>query len=163
MHQLVVFNGTVLPSDTANTASSAVERDPNCDSLFAGVAIATPGTALPAAAPTAGAFFSLIGSLLFGADSQTGAVTLTALNKFLQKLSASGGAYNVTLPPASTSANLVYWFLKTDSSANVPTIKGAGTDNITAGGATANTYAGLTAQGSHVLIWCDGTQWWQLA
>lgn len=70
-----------------------------------------------------------------------------------------GNCYTIFTDPA----NLFYFFVKVDSSANVPTIKGSGSDSITAGGATANTYAGLTAQGSHVILWCDGTQWWQLA
>ncbi len=86
---------------------------------------------------------------------QTGAVTLAATDKFIQKLDATGGAFTVTLPAVAASTGLAFMFMKTDSSGNLPTLDGNASETIN--GAT--TYTALSSQYKAVLIWCDGTQW----
>ena len=158
-HLVPVINGQPFPSDSANTASSIVECDANGDVVRSGFSAG----AIPASAPVAGNFLFTAGALMAASQTQTVANTLATSAACVQKLDATAGAFNQTLPVAATSADLIFFFVKIDSTGNIPTLKGNGTDNITTPSGTANTYAGLTTKGSHIALYCDGTQWWQIA
>lgn len=60
---------------------------------------------------------------------------------------ASGGAFTITLPPASDNESRVLIFIKTDSSANVVTVSRQGSDTIVGG----TTHA-LNAQYNYVVL-----------
>lgn len=94
------------------------------------------------------------GSLNVAPASRTGAVTLTTSSAEWNFCSASGGAFAVTLPTASSQSGKLFIIKKTDSSGNAVTVTRAGSDTID--GAT--TYA-LTAQYQSVTIISDGTNW----
>jgi hypothetical protein len=68
---------------------------------------------------------------------------------------ASGGAITIALPPASSSAGLVYDILKADGSANAVTIDGNASETIN--GATTKV---LSNQYSSVTIICNGSGWY---
>ncbi len=71
---------------------------------------------------------------------------------------AAGGAFTVTLPAAAGVSGRVYAVVKTDSSGNAVTVKGAGSELINGGNTTS-----LAAQYNKVLLFCNGTQWYILA
>lgn len=141
--QLVNLQGGIVVGDNAATANAAVVRDNNgaahlntyCDLLL-----------------------SILGNLFASGTAVAASVTLgsAGYTTTVFKASAAGGAITLTLPAASASSGLCYLVIKTDSTANVVTLKGAGTDNINA----ANTYTGLSTQWYAAILWCDGTQWY---
>ena len=158
-HRLPLYadtGGTIL-SDSANSAGAVVERDGNGNIVGTGLASGAPA----AAAPAGSAYHSNAGSSFQASTAISGTASLTNASPRIVTLTASG-AYNVTLPAAASSQNQWFTFIKTDNNANVPTIKGSGTDTIFTSGGSGNTYAGLTAQGKFISLWCDGTQWWQV-
>jgi hypothetical protein len=69
-------------------------------------------------------------------------------------VSASGGAVTITLPAASIGSGAVYSVKKTDASANVVTVDGAGAETIDG----AATYA-LTVQYQSVTVVSTGSAW----
>lgn len=141
--QLVVYNGTVYTSDSQNTAGAIVERDSN-GNIYGSELIASET-------------LQSNGALIVENVSYSAAATLSA-NTTIVKASAASGAFTLTLPPAASSEGLVYVILKTDSTANVVTVKGNGAELINA----ANTYTGLSAQYNVVRLFCDGTQWYEV-
>jgi len=154
MHQLLNYQGGTIPSDSANTASAIMERDANGQCFASGI----NAGAEPAAAPTGSAYLSTTGAMLIGGQTYTTTATLTAASPHIAKCNATSAAFTITLPVASSSANLFYRIYKSDSSANAVTVKGNGTDNIQVGATGANTTS-LATQGAVVRLWCDGTGW----
>ena len=67
---------------------------------------------------------------------------------------ATGGAFTVTLPTASSGTGQIYSIIKTDAVANNVTVQGNGAELINA----ANTYV-LTVQFQSVTIISNGTKW----
>lgn len=67
---------------------------------------------------------------------------------------ATTAAFTVTLPAAAAMSGQSINAIKTDSSANVVTVKGAGSELINAANTTT-----LTAQYQAVELLSDGTQW----
>lgn len=67
---------------------------------------------------------------------------------------ASGGAFTITLPPASGLAGTEYFVVKADDSANAVTIDGDGTETIN--GALTKV---LSAQYAGCTLVCDGSGW----
>lgn len=76
------------------------------------------------------------------------------INDHTLLVSASAANRTITLPPASTSANLMLIIKKTDATANTVTVDGNASETID--GVT--TYV-LGAQYKYVTIQCDGTGW----
>lgn len=68
---------------------------------------------------------------------------------------ASGGAFTITLPAASTSAGLELKFKKTDASASAVTIDGNASETI-----DGVTTKALSSQYASLHIICDGSTWW---
>lgn len=139
LHRVNNFDGGVLNSDAANTAGAIVERDGSGNVTFnlatlAGLANSA-GTTLTVAAPITG--------------TATMATTAT-----IQPVDATGGAFTLTLPPASTSSGQFYIFVRTDATA-LTTLKGSGAELING----ANTYTGLSAQYKIAILFCNGTKW----
>jgi len=150
MHQFLLYGSTagVFPGDTSNTANAVVERDAQGN-------INVNGVQTPAAG------FLSTGTLFLGFATYTGAATLGAQPPSVGKCNAVGAAFQLILPPATASADMLLIFIKTDSSGNAVTLKGSSSDNITVGATTANTTS-LATQGAVLRLWCDGTQWWAL-
>lgn len=142
--EVLVYAGGFQAVDDANTAGAIVRRasdsSVNVGKIIATIAALSQGLNLPS-------------------ESHTTTVTLTITSPTIQKCNATGGAYTTTLPAAAASGGILFAFVKTDSSGNLPTIKGSGSELI----GTANTYTGLAAQGNGVILYCDGTQWWVIA
>ena len=89
------------------------------------------------------------------------AITAVATLDFTASLitvSATGGAFALTLPLAATSAGYVYLISKLDN-ANTVTLTGAGSDTIVSTAGSATTLA-LSTQYATTVLWCDGTRWW---
>jgi hypothetical protein len=79
------------------------------------------------------------------------------INDHVIKCSASGGAFTITLPAASTATGLLLHIKKTDSSANRITIDGNASELVE----DAVTQQ-LIYQGENLMLQCDGSQWWVL-
>lgn len=73
---------------------------------------------------------------------------------YLVRADASGGDVTVTLPPAADSEGMVVNVKKVDSSANVVTIDGDGTELLD----DAETFD-LVLQGENLMMQCDGSSW----
>jgi hypothetical protein len=137
---MLQYGGASIQADPAATPSTIVQRDAAggvVGTLVQGSEVKTTGCRTNPAPPTKTA--------LFTADA-------TAVSYICD---ATAGSYNATLPPAATCPGRVYFFLRSNSGANVPTVKGNGAELINA----ANTYA-LSAQWKWVRVESDGTQWW---
>lgn len=114
--------------------------------------------------PLRGTNGELAGSQVLGSElKSTGSLTLqggptvttTASADNTQTevcLDASGGAFTYTLPAVAGVAGRVYLLKRINSGANLPTVKGAGTENIDG----ANTYTGLSAQYKAVQVYANG-------
>lgn len=70
---------------------------------------------------------------------------------------ATGGAIILTLPSAASAIGQVFFFKKIDSSGNVVTVKGNGTELIDG----SNTVL-ITSQYVAITVVSDGTQWWAI-
>jgi len=139
-HRLNCYDGGVVPSDSNNTYNAVVERDANGNVNFA---IAT--------------MLGLVnsgGTKFAATNAATATCTIPSTLTFVP-LNTTAGSFTATLPPASTVPGQVFFIYKTDSSANVATVAGNGSENING----ANTYGGLSAQFKMGLFFCDGTQW----
>ena len=139
MNQLIKFSGGVQNSDSANTKNAIVERDSNKQ-----INISTVNADVVVIAPV----YNL------GSVAYTTTATIDVTQAVIL-LNATGGAFTATLPPVATSTGLHLTFVKTDSSGNLPTVKGNATELING----ANTYTGLSAQYNSVRLFCDGTKW----
>lgn len=73
----------------------------------------------------------------------------------LIRLDTTAGAFTATLPAAATVDGLVLIFKRITATANLPTIKGSGSELIDG----ANTYTGLSAQYKAVWLRSNGTTW----
>lgn len=101
--------------------------------------------------------FRNIATIGAGLSFNTTAVTTTytvSVQDCIVECSASGGAFAVTLPTASGNLGRLYFFKKTDSSANAVTVTPNGSDKIDGAG----TYV-LSIQWQVVGICSDGTNW----
>ena len=145
MHSLIVYDDVAFPSDSQNRASAGVERDANGNIFVSGVNAST--------------FLQSLGSLFVGGAVYTTSSTLDNKETFALA-NAAGGAITLTLPPVATNKNQMYLILKTDSTANLVTVKGNAAEVLQP--INANTYTALTAQGMALLVWNDGTQWYYL-
>jgi hypothetical protein len=74
-------------------------------------------------------------------------------------LDASGGAFTVTMPPASVCMNRVFRLKRTEAGANDITIQGQGGDNID-GAATVVLSSGAL---NSTTLASDGSNWWIMA
>lgn len=90
------------------------------------------------------------------ASTISGVTTLTATSNTSQYADATGGAFAVTLPAAS-STDKVFMIKKIDSSGNAVTVTRAGSDTIE--GATT---VALSAQYSWIIVQSDGTSAWKV-
>lgn len=70
---------------------------------------------------------------------------------------ATGGAIILTLPSAASATGQVFFFKKIDSTGNVVTVKGNGTELIDG----SNTVL-ITSQYVAITVVSDGTQWWAI-
>lgn len=107
-------------------------------------------------APTLAALFAkneitASGSLPF--SSITSGTTLTAENSFVS-MDSTGGAFTVTLPPASVCAGRVFKLLKTDTSSNVITVDGNASETI-----FGKTTVGLVGKNDFISIISNGSNW----
>lgn len=88
--------------------------------------------------------------------SKTANYTLTATDQVILA-SASGGAFTLTLPAASSNSGKVFYLKKTDSTTNAVTISRAGSDTIE--GATTTT---LNTQYEILTLVSDGVSVWNI-
>jgi hypothetical protein len=127
----IFSNVTVIPSDTAATNNTLVQRDAVgaiYGSLMQGTTVQSTGL--------------FIGS---PSASQTTSFTAGAQSEYF--VDASGGLVTVTLPNASANAGVIYHIWKTDSSANhvaFTTVLGV---------------QYIATQNSHCRIVSNGTSW----
>src|SRR5690242_11640865 len=114
-NRCVTYEGGFLNFDTANTGGAGVVRDPSTSGIAVGPITATQITkTAPDIVPPVTAL--------------TANTTLTNTSSPVQRLDATGGNFTVTLPAVAGASGLIFYFIKTDSSANVPTIKGSGAE-----------------------------------
>lgn len=99
------------------------------------------------------------GGLNLSFVTYTTTVTIVASAASVLLFDATAGAFPATLPPASASAGANFMIAKIDSTANLVTIQGSGSDAIQSPSGSANTYTGLSAQGKIGFLYCDGTKW----
>ncbi len=97
------------------------------------------------------------GSVAQGTETIIATSTLTTDDGRYIFCDATSAGFTITLPTAATSAGLEYSFVRTDATANVVTIDGAGAETING---AANTT--LTAQYQTVTVACNGTTWYRL-
>ncbi len=86
--------------------------------------------------------------------TRTSGVTLTTTDFGTILADATSGNQTYNLPPAATSRNKVFHFIKVDGGANTVTVDGSGAEEIN--GALTQV---LTTQFDRLSIICDGTNW----
>lgn len=142
MRQLVVYNGTVAPSDSGNTPNAVVERDAN--------------GAINVNAVNANGNLNAKAGLSLAGVAISASITADQTTTFYE-VDASAAARVVTLPPVGTVPNQVYVLIKTDSGGNNAGFKGNGSETIN-GSNTANVntqYAVLRVRAN-----AAGTAWY---
>lgn len=85
--------------------------------------------------------------------STTGTVTVVA-GTHIYRANAVSGAITYNLPAASSSTGLIFTFKKIDSSVNVVTIDGSGSEKI-----DGQLTKVLSTQYSSAQLCCNGTNW----
>jgi hypothetical protein len=140
MHQLLLFSGGILASDSQPTPATVVERDGDGDTYQNGVN--APG-------------YVSAGGVYLGKQVITSSAAILQ-NVTVVECNATSGAQTNPLPPVSASAGQLLRIIKTDSSGNLPTIAGSGSDKING----ASTYTGLATQYAHVTLYADATLGW---
>lgn len=70
------------------------------------------------------------------------------------ELDATSAGFTLVIPDATKSKGVLF-FVKSDSSGNLPTLQGPSSQNING----ANTYTGLSAQYKYVAMFPNGTKW----
>lgn len=109
-------------------------------------------TATTGSAPS----WAAVGVGALSVASKTGNYTVLSTDGLLTG-DSSGGAFQFTLPAASSNSGKLYYFKKTDSSANAITIARAGSDTID--GATSIT---LTLQYQSTVLVSNGSALWAI-
>lgn len=141
-HQVAPVNAAIMQSDSANVASSFVERDSSGDSTFRNV--------------IAEGYLKGEG-LNLNTVSKTANYTATT-SDFMILVDATSGAVTITLPAAASSAGMVVGVKKIDSSGNAVTVDGNASETIDDA-----TTVSLAAQYDTAFLICDGTEWWKIA
>ena len=139
-NRLVPYEGGFLVADTGNTANAAVVRDGSGN-------VSVSKAAVTQLANTGG---TSNGVTTYTTTATLDTTVTTAIGD------ATGAAFTLTLPPVATSAGVTYTVIKKDSTGNVVTVKGSGSENING----ANTYTGLSAQYYIAKFFCDGVKWY---
>jgi hypothetical protein len=132
-NNIAIYSGSVI-SDTNATKNTLVQRDSSggiTGAIVYSTSLQTTGT--------------FVGNVV----TETASFTAGAATDYL--CDCTSGAQTVTLPSASASAGMVYYFMKKDSSGNAVTISGvSGTGTI-------------STQYVRLRIVSDGTNWYSAA
>ena len=145
---IVILGGTgTVQGDTAASSNTVALRDSSANLTVAGLA-ASGNLSI------GGGITATQGIITSGATVPN-TVTVVLLD-------ATSASFNATLPALSVSSGQAYLFIRTDSSGNLPTLKGNASETLNHAGTAANTYTGLSAQGKMVLVVADTTHstWW---
>lgn len=153
--------GLVIGTDVAAIASPALTGSPTAptqsaadnSTKIASTAYADAGVFVHSVLPDPHTVYATIGRRVI----QTKTTTYTAADHEVVLASASGGAWTLTLPVRA--AKILVTVKKTDTSANVITVKTPGAGNIDGADGDTTGYAISVAYDSRDFL-CDGTDWW---
>ncbi len=141
MRRVNIYDGGTYPSDTANTASTIVERDPS--------------KAIPAD------ILNAVKQLIIGGVVDVKGVAVSAsqavdASATFYEVDATAAIVELTLPPVGTVPGRVFVLQKLDSSGNAARFKGNGAEQIDGASTKATTtqYAAIRVRAN-----AGGTAW----
>lgn len=148
--KLGFFNSTPIVQPGATT---------DLGTVLSNLGLRASGTAYPITTTGAASFqnlsgsgnITLTGSMRYGVNTLSSALTLTTNSVLYQMANATSAAFTLTLP-TTTTTGYTFVIMKTDSSANTVTVKAGAAGTINA----ANTYV-LSTQYSWVAVVSNGT------